>query len=507
VGTYNGFAITLYMNGANVGTTSASGNVLAGVSEIGALSALNNFNGLISNVQVYNIALTSNQVLQLYQEGAGGIPINANSVIAFPINASSSNTLSRIVLGPSMPGSSMSDYASVLQKEALSHNVNVILANQSVTVFQTSPLWLNLTYVALAVINSTFGTVLYPLRASAAVPVPVAYVNVTLDNAQSASAPAQFQQMLTVNAVAYKAYERGDLGNIRFYQNNAALYSWCEYACANTSTNSIFWVKLPDGLPASSNTVITIAFMPKYAGYGAGIGAIAGEAPQLSGTYAQYDNGASVFSYYNVNPSSTFGWSLNGAGVGITSSAPAGSYFGTTNAYYAQDGSSSYMYDSTAMKQTNSIITYWNYVTSGGGCSDFFFVSSAAGAGQFARIDGRGGYPTDTGILPTTGWASWSGSGNIADPSTNTWDKVDLVISAQSSATMYVNSVTATPIGVLGSANSGAIGISNNGAYIGFQSDNCGTSTDYYWNGFIERVYPPNGVMPTTSFGSVVNLA
>ncbi len=510
----------LYLNGVQQTTSSSNhavtttlgsdGQAIGGLPQAGSITLPTS--GLLSNLQIYNIALTATQVASLYAEGIGGVPvtINTNSTLAFPINASAANTLASIVSGiPPVPGSTLSDYASALQKQALSHNVNVIIANQSVTVFQTSPLWLNITYSALAVVNSTFGTVLYPLRASAALPEATAYANITVSNIEgarfggtgafanvpssggivfngksamaiaawvyptaflttpdtstiatksqayyfeldgsgrvstylqgpnsarfistntlplnrwsqvalvyngvgetiyingipdnsiaatgtisdtsgdyfgiganlntagllytsyqrffsgqianvqlysnsltttqvaslysegiggapvsattgwwplnsnsndysgnsyagtgnsitylSASASGQFQQMLTLNAAQYAAYERPNLGNIRFYQNNAALPSWCESGCASSNTTSVFWVKLPGSMPASSSTVITMAFLPKYVDYNSGAGAQAGEAPQLSGILGQYDNGGNVFySYTNT---------------------------------------------------------------------------------------------------------------------------------------------------------------------------------------------------------------
>jgi hypothetical protein len=331
----------------------------------------------------------------------------------------------------------------------------------------------------------------------------IAYVPVNVVNGQSSSTGSSFQQQITFNPSqsAYSANEASDLGNIRFYQGNSELYSWCETGCTSSSSSATFWVLIPGGIGANSNIMLNMTFMSTNTEYD---GAYAGEAPQLSSSYGKFDNGASVFYWYLANPTSSSGWTVNGA-AGFTTSAPGGSYFGTTNAFYAQDdGNTNYMYTSVSAMRPNTIITYWNYVTSGGGCADFFFLSNSIGGGQFARIDERSAYPTDTGILPTFSWTSWTGNGNMANPTASNWDKVDLVISSPTTATMYVSSTTGTLIGTLGGSNSGSQSIGNNGIYIGFQGDGCSTTTDYYWNGFVERAYPPSGTMPSVSFGSIV---
>ncbi|MEM0149880.1 MAG: hypothetical protein QXW10_03230, partial [Candidatus Micrarchaeaceae archaeon] len=122
------------------------------------------------------------------------------------------------------------------------------------------------------------------------------YVPITLTNSQSSAVPAQFQQMITFAPSSYSTYEKPNLGNIRFYYGNRELYSWCEANCTSTSAgNVIFWVRLPVAIPPSQAKVIDMYFMPYSTNYD---GTYAGEAPQLSPTYAEYDNGAKVFTNY-----------------------------------------------------------------------------------------------------------------------------------------------------------------------------------------------------------------
>lgn len=122
------------------------------------------------------------------------------------------------------------------------------------------------------------------------------YILTTLTNSQNVATLAPFQQMITFDPSTYSQYENSNLGNIRFYQGSTELYSWCESGCSNTSSNAVFWVKLPNGIGAKSSTGIYMIFKPMSTNYD---GVYAGEAPQLSPTYAEYDNGANVFNFYD----------------------------------------------------------------------------------------------------------------------------------------------------------------------------------------------------------------
>jgi len=90
VGVYDSTSglLYLYVNGAPVGSPVAAG--------IGALqdggqpmfigarySVYAGFNGMLSNVQVYNTTLTANQIQALYLEGIGGAPIKLQNLVGW----------------------------------------------------------------------------------------------------------------------------------------------------------------------------------------------------------------------------------------------------------------------------------------------------------------------------------------------------------------------------------------------------------------------------------------
>ena len=130
-------------------------------------------------------------------------------------------------------------------------------------------------------------------------PNTVYFLPVNIINSQSTDTGKNFQQLITFNAVPYQQIETDNLGNIRFYEGNTELYSWCESGCTSSATNATFWVKIPDGIPAQTTITIKITFEPSANSIINYDGVYAGEAPQLSPTYAEYDNGANVFGFYD----------------------------------------------------------------------------------------------------------------------------------------------------------------------------------------------------------------
>ena len=132
---------------------------------------------------------------------------------------------------------------------------------------------------------------------------PIATLRFKIINSQNIATNYHFQQMILFNTSNYKTHESNNLGNMRFYQGNTELYSRCESGCTNTSPSAIFWIKLSDGISANGNITITMKFLPTNENYDSNF---AGEAPQLSSNYGQYDNGGQIFNYY---------WNFNGSSM------------------------------------------------------------------------------------------------------------------------------------------------------------------------------------------------
>ena len=135
----------------------------------------------------------------------------------------------------------------------------------------------------------------------------VSYVPINLTNSQTTATPAQFQQIIAINSLNYTSYitYNSNFANFEyFYANGTVIPAWIESNDSNTITT---WVKTIS-IPASSKLTIYLGFASETTNLLSGSGTSGiGEAPQLSSTYAEYDDGASVFLYYNVNPTSTAG--------------------------------------------------------------------------------------------------------------------------------------------------------------------------------------------------------
>jgi len=136
-------------------------------------------------------------------------------------------------------------------------------------------------------------------------------VTITNNNNQGSATSNPFQAMIQTNPSTYAAYEASDLGNVAFCSDSACstkLYSWLEGCgisapygpCSTTATVATFWVKLTSAIAAGGGTLtIYMVFLPTNTEFD---DVYRGEAPQLSGTYGTYDNGANVFDlYFNGN--------------------------------------------------------------------------------------------------------------------------------------------------------------------------------------------------------------
>ncbi len=221
-------------------------------------------------------------------------------------------------------------------------------------------------------------------------PSPSGGLTITITNAQQSPTPAPFQQMIVLNASKYSSSEAANLGNIRFYQGSSELYSWCESGCSNASTDAVFWVKLPGGIGASSSESITAVFMPVSTNYD---GVYAGEAPQLSPTYAEYDNGASVFEYYAnfKGPSIPQGWTAHPNGGVITASD--GAYLSGGHAHLMSDWPVSSGVAEIYLTSENTDNGNLWVLASGGDPQSYDYVSCAVGyQNQIAGGGTQGGY-------------------------------------------------------------------------------------------------------------------
>ena len=166
-----------------------------------------------------------------------------------------------------------------------------------------------ITTVAIMLLFSS-GSLTICLAQSASTPLGIVYeVPITLTNSQSVATPAPFQQMVTVNSALYSSIEASNLQNIEFYDSSGNIIpSWLESGNSVHSTNTVYWLRIAEGIPAYSSVTVYLGFASLSTNlFNA---RTTGEAPQLSAIYGEYDNGATVFTYYTnfVGTSLPSGW-------------------------------------------------------------------------------------------------------------------------------------------------------------------------------------------------------
>ncbi len=124
-----------------------------------------------------------------------------------------------------------------------------------------------------------------------------AWVQITLVNSQPQGMSGPFQQAIAVDSSRYASLEAPNLQNVAFFDaRGEILKSWMESGNANLSSHTVYWIQLPEGIRESKSVNIYMGFAPKDRTlFNA---STTGEAPGLSPTYGEFDNGALVFPRY-----------------------------------------------------------------------------------------------------------------------------------------------------------------------------------------------------------------
>ena len=316
------------------------------------------------------------------------------------------------------------------------------------------------------------------------------YEPITITNTQSSATPSPFQQMVNFTSAdpGFSSILTGNFGqNVEFfYYNGTVIPSWLENY---TSTNAIWWLKIA-AIPGGSSETVYVGFAPASKNLFNTVND--GEAPQLTcsnpsdtascSTYAEHDDGANVFNNYwnfagTVLPN---GWySFGSASVVVSNGliAPAGPSAGVH-------------YNLSSLP--SGILEVYNNQTSGetAGFSNVGIDNESLGKGLiWMELNSKPtvispGYwlpvsingltplePTDiyaiTGVYYINPYVAWY----YNDQAVQTYDYgLNYVLK---SITIYNG----------GDASSGGDQISVKWVRI--------------------RAYPPNGVMPSVSFGSV----
>ena len=302
-------------------------------------------------------------------------------------------------------------------------------------------------------------------------------IPITIDNTQTSATPAPFQQMITVDMNTYSSLANSTLSNVFFLDNNGnPISSWLESGNSNTSTSTVYWLLLPLGIPANSSITVYMCFDNTSNNDFDGI--TRGEAPQLSSTYAQYDNGNNIFSFYDNFAGTTLsskwtiitgtGYSVNNGltttNVTIQSSSnvnPQAFILDTYSYISAQASADSVAFMYPMQSPTNH--------------PQYYIGCSALGTYNFTNYNGTASNQITLGSASSTSstifstWITTSESLASINYGTSVINSVDFTASTSSPITLYTSTAA-------------------------------GNSAFYQY--IRTRTYPPNGTMPTTTFGT-----
>ncbi|EGD71880.1 MAG: hypothetical protein CSMARM5_0077, partial [Candidatus Parvarchaeum acidophilus ARMAN-5_'5-way FS'] len=211
-----------------------------------------------------------------------------------------------------------------------------------------------------------------------------------------------------------------------------------------------------------------------------------GEAPQLSSTYGEYDDGASVFNAYSNFAGTTLPSTFTSyVGSNAALSVSNGLHL-TVNNDGCTDTWAGVVYNNP-INSANSIVETYSSGIRGPGPEDVGIYT--------ANSDTTGGY---AGVADTWGWGYGTisgGYGNIGNP----FD----ISSGTGIASIYWIGQGNEGIGWNYDFVSSTDGSEtwSSSLYPSIQTGQCspGANMEYYW--FRVRAYPPNGVMPNAYFG------
>ena len=128
---------------------------------------------------------------------------------------------------------------------------------------------------------------------------PLYCLPIVLTNDQSSPTAFNTQLLINVDWSTYAGYLASNVGNVLFADaSGMPLHAWCEANCGNSQSSSTVWVRDDAAIEPSGQQMVYLYIFPTSAleynstGYW-------GAYPTFTSTYGEYDNGPSVFTFYN----------------------------------------------------------------------------------------------------------------------------------------------------------------------------------------------------------------
>src|SRR5579875_2570578 len=323
------------------------------------------------------------------------------------------------------------------------------------------------------------------------------YIPVTLTNNQSTATPSNFTVSISVNQSTYSSYLASNLSNIN-WQDGAGniLNSWREAGTSNTGTNGLWWVNLGT-LTISANSTLTI-YLCFYATSQNVLNTTnTGVAPQLTTPYAQYDNGTSVFKWYENFAGTSLPSDMSAVAIGTST-------YSVNNGLTINPGASG---DGTVIYKTTGLASpvYLDCL-----------VTAVSGS-NYALMGQQTATPTSQ---STNGiWTSLNSSYQWFAGNGTTYAQIELDSSDTPSTVLA--GVTSSPPAIISGAwsatgteqrmlNYGNAGTGTDSTltlpatiYPELTGYDNGGSSSQTWQWFRARLYPPNNAMPAATFGSI----
>ena len=313
-------------------------------------------------------------------------------------------------------------------------------------------------------------------------------IPVNITNTQPSATSSGFQVMFNFNSLAYSSYISASADNIYVYNgiSGAQMPTWIEgnvlnevqTTGLNTANDLVMWVNLGGNTiasDASANGIYYIGIGATSTNFFLGNNGI-GEAPQLSSSYGQYDNGATVFSYYCNFLGTSLGCGLSTVGSptyavsnGLTETSVSNSNF---VAYATAFDATAYISDMLGWQSdTTGNDRFFSVVqTTSGTAAGEYYTGASATMAFYACTNPASTGSTPTGTTTNAVFSLWASSANCYG------------------AYNYISN----------SLGSGGTTLTT--AY--YQLGGTNSQTNYYqW--LRRRLVPPGSVMPTVEFGAI----
>ncbi|MEM3555040.1 MAG: hypothetical protein QXU79_04435 [Candidatus Micrarchaeaceae archaeon] len=335
---------------------------------------------------------------------------------------------------------------------------------------------------------------------------------ISITNNQSSATPAPFQQLITINpSLLGSANFSTDLGNIRFYADSAftqPLYAWVESGNSNTSTATNIWVKLPNGIPANSSITIYMKLESVGTEYD---GVYMGEAPHLSSTYAQYDNGSNVFSLYANGNTPISDFTVTS---GVTLTQATGVAYGSTTinalkltGYTSVSGTIDFYLNTQSLSASQSYIAegngQWNTSAQSGDTNIVSLIQSPSSSPNAIGVGGIPGYGNVYFDQEYITAGTYTADKNPQGTAGQLWVYGSLTyIAGSTTFSGYTAPQLYSTSGGYSGSTTNPISSTGSNIYLGIiGSQNSSYPINAYWNWLRVRTYPPNGVMPSINVG------